>query len=120
VSVTVVSVLALIIYVVYQFLPVYLFKQEAFRVLEEFGSNYAGKRSYYRADPKRMEGLKRKMNADLRRAGITDQEMESWIDIDGREVRFGCVFSVFVHWPFNVIEDQEFVFEPEHLVVDPR
>jgi hypothetical protein len=120
VSVTLVALLLLFGYLAYQFVPLFLIKQESYRVLEEHGSKYAGKRSFYRADPKRMEDLQRKMNAELRRVGVSDPEMESWIEIDGREVRFGCIFSVYLHWPFGVIEDQEFVFEPEHLVVDPR
>jgi hypothetical protein len=118
VSVTLVLILALAGYMTYQFLPLYLLKQEAYRILEETGSQYAGKHSFYRADPKRMEKLQRKMNSDLRTIGVTDSELESWIEPDGPEVRFGCIFSVHVRWPFDVIEEHEFVFEQEHIVVD--
>ena len=118
VSVTIVLVISLIVYLVYQYLPLYLIKQESYRVLEEHGSLYAGRHSYYRADPTRMEALQSKMNRQLRAVGVKDPEMESWIEIDGKEVEFGCVFSVYLHWPFGIIEDQEFVFEPIHTVVD--
>ena len=118
VSVTIVGVFALSAYMVYQYFPLFLLKQESYRILEETGSRYAGKHSFYRATPKRMEKLKRKMHSELRTVGVTDTEMESWIEIDGPEVRFGCIFSVFVHWPFEIVEAQEFVYEHEHIVND--
>jgi hypothetical protein len=118
VSVTIVAVLSLAGYMVWQYFPLFLLKQEAYRTLEETGSKYAGKHSFYRADPKRMEKLRRKMNSELRVVGVSDNEMESWIETDGPEVRFGCIFSVKVKWPFEILEDQEFVYEQEHVVVD--
>jgi hypothetical protein len=118
VSVGLVLALSFIGYLAYQFVPLFLLKQEAYRVLEEHGSKYAGRYTFYRSDPKNLETLRRLMNTELRRVGVTDPQMESWIEIDGPEVRFGCVFSERLHWPFDVLEPHEFVFEAEHLVVD--
>ncbi len=118
VSVTLGLILFVAGYLAYKLFPLFLLKQEAYRVLEEFGSAYAGRDNAYRADPKKVEELRRKMTAELRNIGIADPDLETWIEVDQREARFGAVYSAWVSWPFDVIEKQEHVYEIEHVVVD--
>jgi len=106
----------LTVFFAYQYLPLFLQKQEAFRVLEETGSAFAGRRSYYLADPKAAEALRRRMEADMRRVGVQDPELETWIEFEEHAAEFGAVYSVFIEWPFQVVPKQEFVYQVEHVV----
>jgi len=107
---------ALIIFFSYQYLPLFLQKQEAYRVLEETASGFSGRRSYYLAERDASEALRRRMENDLRRVGIDDPQLETWIDLEEHEASFGAFYSVFVQWPFEVLEDQEFEYQIEHVV----
>ena len=119
VSVTVVLVLAALAYLTYQFLPLYLLRHEAFRVLEETGSKFAGSKGRYRTNPKEVDRLRREMDNELRRIGVDDPKMESWIEIHGKKTEFGIVYSKFVHWPFDVQEPHEIEYQVEHALELP-
>ena len=116
VSVSLVLALGLAVYLGLQYFPLFLQKQEAYRVLEETSSAFSGRRNYYLEDTKAAEHLRRTMTADLRRVGINDPDLESWIEVEGKEVHFGVVYSIWIEWPFNMISKQEFVYEVEHVV----
>ena len=116
VTVSLFLALALFIFLAYQYVPLFLQKQEAFRILEETGSTFSGRRSYYLAKDEKIEYLRRRMENDLRRVGVEDPDLETWIDIEEHEARFGAVYSVFISWPLDVIPKQEFVYEMEHPV----
>ncbi len=120
VSVALAAFLAVFGYLAYQYLPLFLQKQEAFRVLEETGSAFSGRRAYYIEVRDATEALRRQMEGDLRRVGVDDPELESWIELDDAEARFGAVYSIWLDWPFDVIEKQEFVYEIEHVVTLPQ
>lgn len=119
VSVSLAIIVGTAIYLAYQYFPLYMQKQEAYRVLEETGSAFAARKSYYREEPEARESLRRKMEADLRRVGLSDPELETWIEMEGLETWFGCAYTVEVHWPAEILETQRFDYEVEHHVVLP-
>ena len=120
VSVTLVLALALGAYAAYQFLPLYFQKQEVYRVLQETGSAFSGKRGLYVEEPRARETLRRKMENDIRNVGVDDPDLETWIEVDGTEARFGAVYSKWVDWPFDIVARQEHVYEVEHKLNIPR
>ena len=120
VSVTLVLALALGAYAAYQFLPLYFMKQEVYRVLQETSSAFLGRRNYYVQEKDGRDALRRKMEADLRNLGVTDPDLETWLEVDRNEARFGAVYSQWVEWPFDVVAPQEHVYEVEHTVALPR
>ena len=120
VSIALVVLLALAAYAAYQFLPLYFQKQEVYRILEETGSTFAGRRAFYLEDGRARERLRRQMESEMRSKGVEDPELETWIEVDGPEVRFGAVYSAWVEWPFDVVAKQEHVYEVEHTIMVPR
>ena len=108
---------ALLVYMAYQYVPLFIVKQEAYRVLEEHGSSFMSRKGLYISDPAARDGLRSKMTNSLRVVGIDDPEAETWIEVDGKEIRLGVVYTKWVEWPFDVIPRQEKVYEVEHLVV---
>lgn len=116
VSIALALAAALLIYLGYQYLPLFLQKQEAFRVLEETGSAFSGRRAYYVKDARALEGLRLSMENDLRRVGIKDPDLEAWIEPDDREMTFGAIYSIFIEWPWQVLPKHEFVYQVEHVV----
>jgi len=119
VSVTIVLLLLLAGYAAWQWAPLYFKRQEAYRVLQETGSKLAGRAGFYEQDGKAREELRRTMQRDLVNVGIDDPRIETWIEVDGKEVRLGVVYAAFIEWPLDVIEPQETVYEVEHVVVLP-
>lgn len=120
VSVVVVLALATVAYLAYQYLPMFLQKEEAYRVLEETSSRFSGRRGYYVQESKPREMLRRQMENDIRRLGIDDPDIETWIEIDDTEVHFGVVYSVWLTWPFEVIAKQEVEYHVEHVLKIPK
>lgn len=118
VSVSLALSLGLAAYMAYQYFPLFLQKQEAYRVLEETGSAFAGRKNYYRQESEAREHLRRKMETDLRRVGVSNN-LETWIEIEGKETWFGAAYTVEVTWPFDFLEAQRFDYELEHHVVLP-
>lgn len=116
VTVVLLVVTGLTIFFAYQYLPLFMQKQEAYRVLEETGSAFAGKRTYYEKKADATEALRMRMTNDLRRVGVQDPDLETWIELEDHEAEFGAVYSIFIEWPFQLIEKQEFVYEVQHVV----
>ncbi len=116
VSVGLALIAGLALYLAYQYLPLFLQKQEAYRTLEETGSSFSGRRSYYVQDAPATEALRRRMENDLRRVGISDPELETWIEYEEHEAEFGAIYSIWIEWPMNILPKQEFVYEVVHPV----
>jgi hypothetical protein len=119
VSVTLVLVLLLAGYAVYQWFPLYMMRNEAYRVLQETGSKLAGRAGYYEQDADAREELRQAMQRQLMNVGIDDPKLETWIEIEGKEVRLGVVYSAWIEWPLDVIDPQESVYDVEHVLVLP-
>ncbi len=120
VSVTLVLALALGVYAAYQFLPLWFMKNEVHRVLQETSSTFAGRRNLYVEDAQARDTLRRRMETDIRNLGVDDPDLETWIEVDRGEARFGAVYSRWVEWPFGVVAPQEHVYEVEHTLPLPR
>jgi hypothetical protein len=117
ISVSVFSVLALLGFLAYQYVPLSLKSGEATRVLDEAASKYAGQPGRYRAEPKETERLRKQMRNDLQLVGVWDPDMEVWIEADSDySVRFGCLYSEWIEWPFDIIERQEKIYELEYVL----
>jgi len=117
VSVTIVAILVVIGVIAWEYIPLYITKNEAYRVLESTGSTFAGRDAYYTEDKNARESLRLKMDKELRLAGVDDHEMESWIEIEGKELKVGVVYSKFIEWPFNVVAKTEELYEIEHTLI---
>ena len=121
VSVTLVALLLAGGYAGYEFVRVEFAKQEAFRVLEETGSTFAGKHALYRSDPKQREELRRKMQSQLVAVGISDPALETWIDVEGDQAKLGVVYTAQYHWPFDVRAPITREFQVDYeLALPPR
>ena len=117
VSVTLALALALGALLAWQYVPLYLLEQEVYRVLEETGSVFAGRKGFYMGDDAARDELRAKMERELRALGIEDPAAETWIEVEGREVRLGIAYGKWIEWPFDVVPRSEKVYEVEHLVV---
>ena len=102
-------------YLVYQYLPIFLKKQEALRVLDEVASEFSGSRERFIKDQKSMEKLHREMKNELRLIGIDDPYYETWIEVgDDDHVKFGVAYVEKVEWPFEVIKATEETVQVEY------
>ncbi|MCX4246399.1 hypothetical protein [Paraliomyxa miuraensis] len=119
VSVSVVLVLAAGAYALYQWFPLYVKRNEAHRVLQETGSKIAGRPVIYEEDTKVREELRRTMQRQLVEIGIDDPQIETWIEIEGKVVKVGVVYSSYLEWPFDVFPRHERIDQVEHEVVVP-
>ncbi|MCH9680813.1 MAG: hypothetical protein K0V04_05205 [Deltaproteobacteria bacterium] len=119
VSVTLVLLLTALVYAAVQYFPLYLQRQDAYRVLEETGSELAGRARLYTEDEEKLEALRTKMQRKISASGIYDPKLETWIEIKGKEVRLGVVYSGWFEWPFDVFKRIEKVYEIEHVLVLP-
>ena len=115
VSVSLAAVLAVAAWFGYQYIPLYLLEQEAYRVLEETGSHVAGRIAYFRVNSKASEHLRERMHNDLRLVGVDDPDSEVWLEIDEEEVRLGVIYSEWVEWPMDVFPRSEKVYQVEHI-----
>ena len=117
VSVSLTLIALLLIYLGYQYVPLKMRKGEAYRVLDETASKFAGRKSRYFEDPDSLVMLRGQLAQSLRLVGIKDPNMEHWIEIDSKhQVRFGVVYSEWITWPFEMIETQERVEELEYTL----
>jgi hypothetical protein len=108
VTIILIAVAVLIAYLISQYLPLYFREQEAYRVLDETSSQFSGKKNRYLASDPHLLQLQQRMGNDLRLVGITDPEMEYWIEVDNKTtVRFGCIYTEVIVWPYDVIAPQE-------------
>lgn len=117
VSVIVVLTLLAAGYAGYEIVMGTFLQQEAYRVLEETSSTFAGRRQLYRKDDQQREQLRVKMESQIRSIGVTDPDLETWIDVDGTRSTFGVVFTAYYHWPFDVLEPIPHEHQLEHELV---
>lgn len=117
VSVTLAAIALVLGVVAWEYVPLYITRNEAYRVLESYGSTFSGRDSYYTQDNIARESLRRKMNSELRTVGVSDTDMESWIEVDGKELRLGVVYSKFIEWPFDIVRRTEEIYEIEHTLI---
>lgn len=115
VTVILLLVAIVIVYLTYQYLPLYLTRQEAYRVLDETASTFSGSKNRYLAVPDERVALEREMRRKLQQAGVKDPGFETWIEIDSEySVRIGVAYIQTVEWPFDIVEPQEDVVELEY------
>lgn len=117
VSVTLFCALALGAVLAWQYVPLFLLRQEVYRVLEETGSTFMGRKGMYVEDDKAREELRAKMERELRTLGIHDPDAETWIEVEGREVHLGIVYDVPIEWPLGIVPPSEKLYEVEHVLV---
>jgi len=117
VTVVLITLAVLIAYLLSQYVPIYFRKQEAYRVLDETSSQFSGKKNRYLASNPHLLQLQGKMKNDLILVGITDPAMEHWIEVDNKStVRFGCIYSEIITWPYDIIAPQEQEIELEYTL----
>ena len=117
ISVTLALVFGTLALLAYQYVPLSLKRGEAVRVLDEAASKYAGQPGRYRKVAKETERLRKQMRNDLQLVGVMDPDMEVWIEADSDYlVRFGCLYSEWIEWPFDIIERQEKIYELEYVL----
>jgi len=102
VSIALVLLLLAAGYAAYEFLRVDFQRRQAYRVLEETGSNFAGRRTFLTDDRREREALREGMEQHLREIGIDDPQAETWIEVDRDGAHFGVVYTAWYHWPFDV------------------
>ncbi|TPV92873.1 MAG: hypothetical protein B7733_23555 [Myxococcales bacterium FL481] len=118
VSVSLAVAAAIVAYLTYQYLPVQLRKSEARRVLDETSSTFAGSKKRYLASPDHIETLRREMHTELYRLGLTDPEMETWIEVDSEQViQFGVAYAELIEWPYDLIAPKLETVQVEYELV---
>ena len=121
ISVTLVAILLVLGFLVYQYVPLALKKGEATWVLDEAASKYAAQAGRYRAEKDEVKHLLKQMRRDLQLAGVVDPDLEVWIEADAMHtVRFGCLYSEWIVWPYDIIERQEQIYEVEYVLTLTR
>jgi hypothetical protein len=117
ISVSLAAVFGLLGFLAYQYVPLALKSGEATRVLDEAASKFNGQPGRYLKNEKELNRLKRQIRNDLMLAGVTDPNLETWIEADSSDlVRFGCLYSEWIEWPFDIIDRQEKVYELEYTL----
>jgi hypothetical protein len=107
-------------YAAYEYGRAYVLRQEAYRVLEETSSHFAGRRALYAKDGRERDRLRDEMTNNLRGIGIDDPQIETWIEVDPDAVRFGVVYTARYRWPFDAMPPIERDVEIEHIVADEQ
>lgn len=117
ISVTLVGLLALGGYAAYLYVPLYLTKHDAYRVLEETGSKVAGRPAFYEDDGAALDELRMQMQRQIKGLGVDDPQLETWIEFEGKQVHLGVLYSETIEWPFGIVKPQQSVYELEHTIV---
>lgn len=117
VSVTLLLAVLIAGYAAYLYLPLYFLRHEAYRVLEETGSEVSVRGAFYMEDSPARDELRKKMQRKIKDMGVDDPNIETWIEFEGKEAHLGVVYSVWVEWPFGLIERQETLYELEHTLI---
>jgi hypothetical protein len=103
VSITLVIFLGILAYLASLYMPNWLIKQESKRVLNSAGHLFTIHRSRYLASEKQVEGLREQMSRDMRSAGVTDPDMEVYVDIeDDGGVVLGVIYTQKWPMPFEL------------------
>jgi hypothetical protein len=117
VTIALILIAMLIVFLLSQYIPLYFREQEAYRILDETSSQFAGKKNRYLASDPHIMQLQERMANDLRLVGITDPDMEYWIEVDNKNtVRFGVVYGETITWPWDIIPPQSKEVELEYTL----
>lgn len=100
-------------FLAYQYVPLFLLEQETYRVLEATGSKLAGPGGYL-SDLHKRETVRKQMTEEIRQLGVTDPDLETWIETEGRDVHVGALYSAWLRWPWGILNDRELIYEIEH------
>lgn len=97
--------------------PVMYLRSEVYRVLEEKSSEFAASRRRYLAVSEERRALEQRMRSSISIVGVRDPEFETWIEPhdDGRVV-FGCAYMEEVHYPFDIMEPTQNVYQAEFVL----
>ncbi len=120
VSVTLVIVLLSAAWAGYEMIRIGFLRQEAFRMVEETGSTFAGRRQLYRKNAAERDALRLRMESQIRSVGVNDPDLESWIEVEANSVHLGAVFTVWYRWPFDLLEPFPRDVQIEEIVVLPE
>ncbi len=114
VAISLVLILAAIVYAIYLFLPNRLRESEVMRILDEVSSEFTGKAPRMLEVPAEVKKLQGKMKGDIETVGVNDPNAKYWIEIDtDDQVRFGVLYSDWIDLPFR--EPYEQVHELEMM-----
>jgi hypothetical protein len=114
VSVGLVIAALLVGYLAYQYLPLFLLRQDVYRVLDEVSSEYCVQSDRLRKSPEDLQRMTEKLSRELRRVGVRDPNMEHWIEPHGEhEVALGVLYSDVVEWAIEAIPSHERIVEIE-------
>jgi hypothetical protein len=116
VSVTLAALLALGAYLTYQYFPLYLQQHEVYRILEEHGSKVAHRKALFVQSQEVRDQLRREIEAEIRRIGVNDPQLETWVDVHDHEARLGAIYSETITWVFDVISPYQRDYEVEHVI----
>ena len=117
VSVSLTLILIFLGYMASQYVPIWILRSEANRVLDEHTSKFSGAKNRYLQVEKDRKRLKAEMSTELRRVGINDPDMEVWLEVESQtEVLFGVLYSEYVNYPFELMPRKEIVEEIEYVL----
>ena len=106
VSVTIVGIIAFIIYVIAKTGPIFLTQMETQRVIKGVGVKFQKSRSRYLSSPESLEMLRNNFMSDIFNVGVEGRDTtEHWIDIsDTDAVMIGVHYQQRFEWPFEMRE----------------
>jgi len=120
VSVTIVGIIAFIIYVIAKTGPVFLTQMETQRIIKGVGVKFQKSRSRYLAAPESRQMLRDQFLADVFNVGVEGRKTtEHWIDIsDSESVKIGVYYQQQFEWPFEMRETT--IIEVEQEITCPE
>jgi hypothetical protein len=106
------------------YFPVFMLRSEVYRILEEKSSEFAASRRRFLAVQEERRALDQRMRTAIMTVGVRDPEFETWIEPhdDGRVV-FGCAYMEEIHYPFDIVEPTQRVYQAEFVLdlsLDPQ
>ena len=106
VSVTIVAILAFIVYVIAKTGPIFLTQMETQRVIKGVGVKFQGSRSRYMANKPSLNMLRDNLLKDTFGVGVEGRETtEHWIDVSDKDgVLIGVHYEQRFEWPFEMRE----------------
>jgi hypothetical protein len=106
------------------YFPVFMLRSEVYRVLEEKSSEFAASRRRFLAVAEERRALEQRMRTSISTVGVRDPEFETWIEPhDDGKIVFGCAYMEVVHYPFDIIEPRQHVYQAEFVLdlsTDPQ
>lgn len=83
--------------------PTWLIRVETNRVVKSYTEQFERRRGRYLEREDELETLTRNFSRDLRQAGVSDPDMEYWIEIDEQsQAHLGVIYVQTYRWPLNI------------------